>query len=169
MRKALGSIICLDSNVYAYAASERGDTSQRRLTAEAQSLIGFVKLGMFRLLHSGLVDREIDDFRNELARKRIERVVPQSRNVYRCVSEFLDLLDPAIALANRLKLDGVDALHAMIASAYGATYLVSSENKNFISKLRAFRQQEPKAYRRELGELRAVHSLEWHAEIIGHG
>lgn len=166
---ALGSIIYLDSNVYAYAASEGGDTSQRRLTAEAQSLIGFVKLGMFRLLHSGFVDGEIEEFRNELARKRIERVVPQSRHVYRCVSEFADLLHPALALATRLKLDGADALHAMIAAAYGAAYLVSAENKNFISKLRAFRQDEPKAYERELGELRTVHLLEWHTEMAANG
>ena len=166
---AIGSIIYLDSNVYGYAASGGGDAHQLRLAAEAQSLLGFVRLGMLRLVHSGLVDREIVGFRNELVRKRIERVVPQPRHVYRTMFNFDDLLEPAIVLAKRISLDEADALHALIAASMGAEYIVSAEESNFVAKLHAFAVEQPKAYENELGALRAVSLLQWHAEIIGHG
>lgn len=166
---AIGSIIYLDSNVYGHAASRSGDDHQRLLAAEAQSLINFVKLDLLRLVHSDWVEKEVNDFKSLLLRRRVQKAMPQARHFYDVAKVVLNDFELAERLAEAAGLDSADAVHAVLASKSGAEFIVSAETGNFIDKLQKLADRDAKTYDLLVGNIRAVRLLEWYPKVIGHG
>ena len=102
--------------------------TQTRIHLEAEAVLAIVtevEQGHCQLLHSDVIELEIDDTPDAELRQRLRLMIPRRRRFIRC--------DSAVAARGmeleRLGFAGVDALHVASAEAGGADVLLTTDDR----------------------------------------
>ena len=104
------------------------DQTQPRIHLEAEAVLAIVaavECGRCQLLHSEIVDLEIDDSPDAERRQRLRRMIPQHHRYVRCDSKTISR---ALEL-EQLGFPGMDALHVASAEAGGADVLLTTDDR----------------------------------------
>lgn len=104
------------------------DQSQARVHLEAEAvlaLLGEVLAGRYQLLHSEIIELEIDDTPDPELRQRLRLLIPHASRKVRCTST---VTARALEL-ERLGFPGIDALHIASAEAGEADVLLTTDDR----------------------------------------
>lgn len=102
--------------------------TQTRIHLEAEAVLAIVteaEQGRCQLLHSDVVDLEIDDTPDAELRQRLRLMIPRRHRYVRCDSAVAS----RAAELERLGFAGIDALHVASAEAGGADVLLTTDDR----------------------------------------
>ena len=104
------------------------DQTQPRIHLEAEAVLAIVtemERGRCQLLHSEVVDLEIDDAPDAERRQRLRLMIPGRPRYVRCNSK---VASRALEL-EQLGFPGIDALHVASAESGGADVLLTTDDR----------------------------------------